>query len=409
MAGIDPASIGYIETHGTGTELGDPVEIAALRLAYGRLGDRQAAPLDRPRRGEVEHRPPRSRGRSCGRGEGARRACSAARSRRPCIAETSIRISSSTAARSTLCASAAPWPRRSDAAGAELPRRAGVSSFGFGGVNAHVVLEDYPGGANRRAPLPQHRFADTRFWIPGSATEDVTAADETVLHVPQWTEAALPRYRAEGALRRIVLDLRCRSLPQARPLGWSIAIAARATSAHATSLPLAKCSPLSSRSCATRRLRRRLCNSSIRSAAMSRCSPALEPCSTPRRWSARTSSARWSAYRRDRRRPPYRPSSEKRQRIRIIDASVARGVAASFARGRLCLGPRLAPPAWRDGGVYLITGGMGGIGRLIASDIAARAKAPVLVLVGQSPLDDERSAFLEELRQRRRTGELSRS
>ena len=37
MAGIDPASIGYIEAHGTGTSLGDPVEINGLRLAYRAL------------------------------------------------------------------------------------------------------------------------------------------------------------------------------------------------------------------------------------------------------------------------------------------------------------------------------------------------------------------------------------
>jgi iturin family lipopeptide synthetase A len=33
-AKVDPASIGYIEAHGTGTKLGDPVEIAALKKAF---------------------------------------------------------------------------------------------------------------------------------------------------------------------------------------------------------------------------------------------------------------------------------------------------------------------------------------------------------------------------------------
>jgi 3-oxoacyl-(acyl-carrier-protein) synthase/acyl carrier protein len=34
MAGAEPESIGYVETHGTGTELGDPVEIEGLKLAF---------------------------------------------------------------------------------------------------------------------------------------------------------------------------------------------------------------------------------------------------------------------------------------------------------------------------------------------------------------------------------------
>lgn len=38
MEGIDPRTIGYLEAHGTGTSLGDPVEVQALRSAFRRLG-----------------------------------------------------------------------------------------------------------------------------------------------------------------------------------------------------------------------------------------------------------------------------------------------------------------------------------------------------------------------------------
>ncbi|MEU7306392.1 polyketide synthase dehydratase domain-containing protein, partial [Streptomyces sp. NPDC007206] len=49
-----------------------------------------------------------------------------------------------------------PWPAPKDADGRELPRRAGVSSFGLGGVNAHVVLEEYvaPEGSETPAASP---------------------------------------------------------------------------------------------------------------------------------------------------------------------------------------------------------------------------------------------------------------
>jgi acyl transferase domain-containing protein len=34
-AGVDPRTISYVETHGTGTALGDPIEVRGLTLAYG--------------------------------------------------------------------------------------------------------------------------------------------------------------------------------------------------------------------------------------------------------------------------------------------------------------------------------------------------------------------------------------
>jgi acyl transferase domain-containing protein len=38
LAGIDPSEIAYIEAHGTGTQMGDPIEIEALKAAYGTEG-----------------------------------------------------------------------------------------------------------------------------------------------------------------------------------------------------------------------------------------------------------------------------------------------------------------------------------------------------------------------------------
>ena len=45
------------------------------------------------------------------------------------------------------------WKALQDSQGKDLPRRAGVSSFGFGGVNAHVVIEEYIPAGQERSPI----------------------------------------------------------------------------------------------------------------------------------------------------------------------------------------------------------------------------------------------------------------
>ncbi|WP_316173153.1 non-ribosomal peptide synthetase, partial [Bradyrhizobium sp. SZCCHNRI2049] len=56
-----------------------------------------------------------------------------------------------------------------------------------------------------------------------------------------------------------------------------------------------------------------------------------------------------------------------------------------------------AASPWRDEGVYLITGGAGGLGLIFAREIAARVRAPKLVLTGRSALDEEKAATIRSL------------
>ncbi|WP_440217106.1 SDR family NAD(P)-dependent oxidoreductase [Chromobacterium piscinae] len=53
---------------------------------------------------------------------------------------------------------------------------------------------------------------------------------------------------------------------------------------------------------------------------------------------------------------------------------------------------------WKDGGVYLITGGTGGLGRIFAEEICRNAKSPTVILVGRSHLDAEKERELAALK-----------
>lgn len=52
---------------------------------------------------------------------------------------------------------------------------------------------------------------------------------------------------------------------------------------------------------------------------------------------------------------------------------------------------------WKDGGIYLITGGAGGLGQIFAKEIAQKAEGVTLVLTGRSDFNDDRKAQCKEI------------
>ncbi|HEY0945242.1 MAG TPA: SDR family NAD(P)-dependent oxidoreductase, partial [Opitutaceae bacterium] len=141
-AGVDPASISYIEAHGTGTTLGDPIEMNGLERAFAGTWTRAGACAVGSIKSNIGHL------------ESAAGVAA--------ISKVLLQFRHGSIAPSLHAAELNPnidftrspfrvvhgletWSRPAKASdGASWPRRAGVSSFGAGGANAHVVLEEAP-------------------------------------------------------------------------------------------------------------------------------------------------------------------------------------------------------------------------------------------------------------------------
>ena len=153
---VDPATVGYIECHGTGTSLGDPIEIQALKKSFSDLYRKhgRAAPIE-PHCGlssvktNIGHLEPVA-GMA-----GLLKALLAIRHRQiPALLhfETLNPYIDLDGTPFFIAHETVDWPAPRDAQGLALPRRAGVSSFGWGGANAHVVVEEYLPATRVAAP-----------------------------------------------------------------------------------------------------------------------------------------------------------------------------------------------------------------------------------------------------------------
>ena len=143
MQGLEPRSVTYIEAHGTGTHLGDPVEVNGLKKAYASLHDGVPVDASYIGLGTVKS--------NIGHLEAAAGLAG--------VVKVLMALQRGELPPSLHCDTVNPhidlhgspfrlvrqretWSRTQDAQGRVQPRRAGISSFGFGGANAHLVLEE---------------------------------------------------------------------------------------------------------------------------------------------------------------------------------------------------------------------------------------------------------------------------
>lgn len=147
-SGVDPASLTAIETHGTGTTVGDPIEVEGLKRGFQTAIARRGGA--EPAEGQVALSSVKSWIGHCEVAAGMAGLIKVLMELRDEVLipdaprkaiNPAIRLAGSPF---RLLERAEPWQPLRARDGRLMPRRAGISSFGFGGVNAHAVIEEAP-------------------------------------------------------------------------------------------------------------------------------------------------------------------------------------------------------------------------------------------------------------------------
>ena len=177
---LAPSDVSYIETHGTGTSLGDPIEIEAVSAVYGQPGLGVPACI----LGAVKT--------NLGHLEAAAGMAGLIKTVL-CLEHGEIPKNlhfhqlnpeiSLDGTRLKIPTENTPWGR------SDKPRVAGVSSFGLGGTNGHIIVEEAPllptasAGHSRTIPLPAYAWKRERFWLPEVAAAKAINREATQTQV----------------------------------------------------------------------------------------------------------------------------------------------------------------------------------------------------------------------------------
>ncbi|WP_280501105.1 polyketide synthase Pks13 [Nocardia farcinica] len=166
-AGINPAGVDYIEAHGTGTPIGDPIEADALGRVIGRGRDADKPALLGSAKTNFGHLES---------GAGVPALAKVVMSFQHNVIPPNINYAGPSPyipfeqARLKVVDTPTEFPRYSGVA------TVGISGFGFGGTNAHLVLQEYvPAGARTAAAQAPAESADA---LDAASTDVIAAATE---------------------------------------------------------------------------------------------------------------------------------------------------------------------------------------------------------------------------------------
>ena len=141
--GIDPETISYVETHGTGTRLGDPIELQALATVFGERTKRRNFCALGSVKSNIGHTTAAS-------GVAGVQKVLLSMQHRTLVPTLHV-----TRENSRFDFENSPFYVSREKHDWDVPpgslRRAAVSSFGFSGTNAHLVIEEYPSPARQTA------------------------------------------------------------------------------------------------------------------------------------------------------------------------------------------------------------------------------------------------------------------
>ena len=207
-SGTDADSITAIEAHGTGTSLGDPIEVAALTEVLGPGREAESCVL-----GSVKS--------NIGHLESASGIASVTKMVLSLRYRTHVPTLHAEPVNPRLELASTPFRllRRSEpwrAVG--RPRRAGISSFGAGGNNVHIIVEEYVDPVPRvsRPTVEEHPVV-----VPLSARSQerlIAVASRLRAHLERHPDVALPDVALTLQRGRAAMEHRCafvvRSIPE---------------------------------------------------------------------------------------------------------------------------------------------------------------------------------------------------
>jgi len=167
MVNLDPKTIELLEAHGTGTPVGDAAEVEALKQVFGLKEDESMPPWCAMGsvKSMIGHALP---------GSGA-----------ASIIKTALALYHKVLPPTLNCdqpnpkfelektpfyinTETRPWIHGSK----DVPRRAGVNAFGFGGINSHLILEEYR-GSDESERTNYHQKWDTEVFILERDSRDI--------------------------------------------------------------------------------------------------------------------------------------------------------------------------------------------------------------------------------------------